>query len=396
MKKGGPRQASRCEKMQSSRATILRAEVGGDKRKAVIEIGNAVVLPSGFALGALSTGAETRALIIWLDGKGGEKRVDLGRVHGAVEAPLLLAHEKELIVALTDNDAQFTTIRLARISEWKRKPQVTWGPEFSTQKDESSIVSMASLPGAVAGGPDLIALSWADYDKSQIRSQIKLVTLSPRSMMQVGEQRVISGSGEDAIAPRLQTRPGGVWATWLTYGKISTDSPVDSSLVREPPRYLTTQKLGSTGAREGKALTLSSKNERVLVFDALSYGKDSLFVAFRETLPGHAWGTSPLRARLVGLDGSIRNFVFPNDKLGPGAPFILSSDKESPWLVSRGEEDRVLLGALDDEGAVRNFSLEPSIRGQIPLTRRGSELLTIEPVGLDLRLNLFRCLLDKD
>lgn len=385
---------SRCLPVVESKPLVLRA-VAADAGQgpSAVEVGSVVSFGSGFAVAGLNTGAATSAFVTWADGQGRQKTIQLGRVHGAVEPPVLAAAGPHLVVALIDNDAMNTRIRLARIAPANGESEVTWGPEVQARRDESSGVSLAILGEGETNLRGLLA--WDDFSRSTSRSQLRGLWFSPGSMKAEGGQFALSPASEDSVEPRLASRrDGGAWLSWIAYDQVS---PVtgprepDRPLVEEPPRRLHLASLGRGDTKFSSARTLSSSGSSVLAFDTAALGND-LLVAYRVERSGSKAGDESLELRRVTLGGAVAEGAVGSSELGPGAPLILSdSNSKSAWLLARGEEQQVLLGEFDDAVNVLSFREEPGLEGQIPTLRSGTRLFSMRPDGMDLRFSLSDC-----
>lgn len=387
---------SRCSPVSESRPFVLRADSGDSKRSAsAVEVGDVIALGDAFAVAGLRSGAATSVFVTWVDGYGKQKTIDLGKVHGAVEPPLLAATGSNLIVAVTDNDAMSTRIRLARIADPQGEGQVTWGPEVQARRDESAGVSLAVLRGKPGSEPRAL-LAWDDFSKASSRSQVRGLWFSPRSMQATGGPVALTPAEQDSVEPKIAPRPGGgAWLTWISYAEMQSPSgprELDSPLVEEPPRMLNVAVLGGGDSKFGASHVLSPLQARVLAFDAAPQG-DELLVAYRAEDPQQTLDQSSIRLSRVTPGGAVTEGGLSAAQLGPGAPLILSSSSSgASWLVARGEEQQLLLGEIDKGLNVPDFGEEPSLEGQIPLLRRENRLLLMAPDGLDLRFSQSDCL----
>ena len=272
----------RCVRPAGALPSTLRASTSSDQKPVPVDVGMGVSLSSGFAVSGLSNDAETHAFVLFTDGRGSEKQTDLGRVHGAVEPPLLARYGSDLLVAVIDNDAMNTRIRLAKISNISGSSQVTWGPEVQAARDESTSLSLIHVP---ASEPPRALLVWDDFERSRSRSRILGLWFSPDSMTAEALPQTFSGASEDVVEPRLITRSnGGAWLTWLAYGKMSSElGPrlADAPLVSEPPRWLEVRKLGPSDRKWGEGLRISPETGRVLTYDVGSIGEELSVVLSR-------------------------------------------------------------------------------------------------------------------
>lgn len=382
----------RCIKPPGALPSTLRALAEGDKNPVPVDVGMGIGVNGGFAVSGLTSGGETHAFVFFTNGRGREKKIDLGRVHGAVEPPLLANYGPHLLVAVIDNDAMNTRIRLAKISNISGTSEVTWGPESQAARDESTSVSLTHVTGSQ---PARALLVWDDFERARSRSRIQGLWFSPDSMAAEALPQTISQPDQDVVEPRLLARSsGGAWLTWLAYGKMSGDlgpRVADAPLVSEPPRWLEVRKLGSNDKKWGESLRVSSESGRVLTYDIGAQG-ERLIVASRGESAGDTFEFTPVDLRLIALDGSVQRGSLQEREIGPGAPLILSgTPADAAWLTAKGHDQELLWGSFDVAGTITDFREEAALEGAIPLARVGNEMLLVKPTGLDLELSSWLC-----
>lgn len=385
---------SRCKARPGSQPVTIRARAGGGGGPAAVDVGTAAPLPSGFVLGALRTEKETKAFASWIDGAGGEQVVDLGQVHGAVEAPSVVPVGKDALIVVPDNDAGHTRLRLAKLGFVGGKSQVTWGAEVRARRGETSYFSLASGPSGADGSKGNALLAWDDFDQGSLKSQVRGLLFSTSTMKAPAPEKALTGADEDAVWPQVLPRKGGYYLTWLSYGALdpSKIGPSESGgLVEEPPRSIKVALLDSSGKSLGEPLSLTPANAYVLAYDIALAG-DQLLVASRSTDQGRVLEGEPIVVQQVGPDGSVTTRPVEHPRLGPGAPlFLAGPSDEKPWLFARGPDQEVLFGKVGVSGEISGFEEEPSLEGMIPVARSGDDVLSLQPDGLDLRLSVYRC-----
>jgi|GEM_PF-2841253 len=379
------KRASRCRRLPSSQPITLRSEAGGGK-KAAVEVGQAVQHGEGFAIAYLRAGSKTEASVAWTDGKGKQREVSLGVIHGAVEPPLLVSFRDQLLAAVIDNDATSSNIRLARVGGLQgTSPQVVWGPEVQTQREEHQGLSLSVAPSGESA-----ALAWDSYDKSSATSGVHVLRFAPETMKELGPARRLSPTGTDAVEPRLVLQDAGGWLAWLEYGKLDPGAAKSgAALVTEAPRTLRAVRLDSSGAPMGEPQALSGKETHVLAYDVA--GNEALTVAYRDEQLARPLGKSSILLSSLGLSGSTDKGELNPAKLGPGAPELFPGSGSDVWLFSRGEDQQVIWGVLSGAAEKVKFEEDSALDGQIPLSLSQGRLLAVRPSGLDLELSVFDC-----
>lgn len=388
----------RCKPQPGTQAVTLRASESGRMSGSVgagaVEAGGAVAVDGGFVVGTLRTERETNAELLYLDGRGGSKVTLLGRVHGSVEPPQVAAVGGDAMVALVDNDAGHTRLRLAKVTKVATEGKVTWGPEVEVRRGETQSFSLNILPQNSENAPPRALLAWDDFDQASLRSSVRGLLVDVQSMKALGTPYEISPPKEDATTPQILAgaEGGGAFSVWLAYQDSTGERRPSEVLVDEPPKSLRVQRLDSEGKPQGKPLVVSRAASNVLVYDAKMATQDTLAVAYREADSGRDEGSSPVQLAVVSLDGSVRSHTASHDELGLGAPALFVSGKAGTlWLSARARESDVLLGSLGTSGEVEEFGLELELKERMPLAGHEGRLLVMEPDGLDLRFSAVFC-----
>lgn len=382
----------RCRSLEAGQPLTLRARSEKGEPGAV-EIGGATAVTRGFVVGALRAASESRAFVAWTDGSGQQSTVDLSQVHGSVEAPQVAALGADVLVAVPDNDAGHTRLRVAKVASLSSKPEVTWGPEVRAIRGETAHFSLSAGASATDGQPSHALLAWDDFEKSSLRSRVLVLPFSPANMKEQALGEVVSAVDADVVWPQVVARPGGYWLTWLSYREMGEKAKgdQDSLLVDEPPRVLQVLGLDEKGRIESEAIDITPAETHVLAYEVAARGRDQLVVASRLAKGGSP--TDAIDLKIVSRDGSVSAASVTHSDLGPGAPLVLTAagGSSSAWLFARGQDQEVLFGPLDGAGHAPGFLEEALLEGKIPLSRSGPDLLTMEPSGLDLRLSVYRC-----
>lgn len=387
--------AGRCRSPVDLKGLTLRATTASSKDGPhPVEVGDVVDALGGVAVGVLRSGSESRVGVEWLDGSGREAQIDLGVVHGGVEPPRLLGLKDVLIVALTDNDAGHSTIRLVQITRNGGDFAVTRGPRVQRRRSEALGLSLAAIPaqeGSTAATD--VALVWEATEPNTLKSVLMGLTFSVGTMEVLTPEKRISLPSDDAAEPLLRSSQSGLWLTWLSYGIPPARSPASDAagLVDEPTRTLKVQMLDGALRAVGEGLSVSRTD--VLAFDGVESG-GAFVILHRDASAVRADGRGSLLASRVNRDGSIEHGEIVTESPGLGAPLIFPGD--DPWIFSAGKDDEVFLGVV--RGALDQTQLveEGALAETIPLHRSGSRLVAMRPRGLDLEMTLFECTFPPD
>ncbi len=383
----------RCRALPGGNIVTLRAPTSKEAPGA-LEAGSAVAVDGGFVVGLLRTEKESWADVVYLDGRGASKTTKLSRVHGSVEAPQVARFGPDAIVVVPDNDAGHSRLRLAKVKSPATRSEISWGPEIQVRRGESQAFSVAVFEPEGGKEPAVGVIAWDDFDKATLRSQVRALSFDPASMKALGSERAVTPTEEDAGDPMIvggETGSSPFWALWLSYQSIDKSSPSDA-LVDEPPRVLRVQKLDALAQPDGPPLTISEEQESVLAFDAKVHQSGSLAVAYRSAEGGRNEGASPVHLRVVDVGGAVVSQTVSHEELGLGAPALFRVGTPSTmWLSARGNDSDILLGKVEKDARVLNFSVEAGLSERIPLSGSENALLVMEPDGLDLRFSSVVC-----
>ncbi|MEZ4375054.1 MAG: hypothetical protein R3B07_29855 [Polyangiaceae bacterium] len=361
-----------------------------------VELGRAEALDAGFLVTALrSVGGESHAMLASLnrDASGG-RLVELGRVHGDVDPPLIAAGKDRVFVGVADHDASAAIVRLASISKADTDPQITWGALPQIGSDESEVFDLAL-------GKERGVLAYDDYRKSDGHSSVWTLTFGLDDPSKVTPPRVVSLKGQDVEAPKLALRPGGFWLAWIAHSKLAAPSKPDEknidleSLVELGTRWLELVKLDENGVREGDPLKVSPSEGHVLVFSLMSAPDGSAWLAWRDdaTSPG-VERRAVLLAR-VDASGGKTDLKIEDERVGAGVPNLLAvspATKQAAWLGLGTASDRTSFLALGpDFKPVEDLDNDPLVGPAELLAAKNDQILLGKPRGLASELSVVRC-----
>lgn len=385
--------------------TIGETEPGGDADEHdlpfSVEIGRAVALERGFAIGAL--GARERgvaAFVALVGGDGASGRIlDLGLTHGTFEAPVVAARGADLFLVVPDSDAGGNLLRVGVARGATTATAVTWGPELSEGWDDSEAFDLGL-------GDERGVVAWDRWDAAKERGTIRVVDFDPADLSRAGVERALD-LGASAEAPRLVPRPGGFWLACSLREAPRTGSAArapaapgpddDFDVIARERRWVAAVPLDARGVPIGKPLRVTPEAQAVVVFDLATLADGSALIAVRsdDATPGAEGG--PVLLARVGLDGTVTREAIEEDGIGPGAPSLIADARASGgaghlWLAIPGIGEESALMAIGADGRPRDaLASEAALgRGEV-LARRGDDLLIAVPRGRSVEVSVQRC-----
>jgi len=359
-----------------------------------VELGPARADEDGFTLSALrSVKRQTHALIAVVapDAASG-KLIDLGVVHGDPDPPLFVARGKDLWLVTPDTDAGGGMLRVGVVRDPRGSPQVSWGPEITGVRRDSTFALEAS------GGHALLAYA------AEVSGKIGVfgVLLEPNNAKQKLTPEPLSAPGSDVDSPRLAVRNGGYWlavarALDAPKGKskpMSSDAgPAvveEESLLDIGTRRIEVTKLDAQGKAVSSALVVTAPGARPMSFELASAADGSAYIGFRgdDSTPGAAGGA--LQLVHVKPDGSFEKLELSGETNGAGTPSLLrdASAAGGLWLSAAGENGGTLFGRVRDKSALSGDSL---VRGGDLIAAREGKLLLARAKGTAAELSLLVC-----
>lgn len=407
----GPEQLSRCRKLAApgltiepdapapGRAPASLAQADEEDEDAArlpfgVDTAAAVTLPSGFAVAGIRGAGQ---VFVALLGEAGSRRVDLGVVHGDVEAPALAAAGERVLVALRSTDAAGFTLKLGQIAA--ASGGIEWGAELGKL---GKLVSSVDL--AAQGARGLVVLQSEDAKHS---SRVLLGSFATADLKQPFELAPLES--KDVELPRLTPRPGGYWLTWVRSlpepksapksrppvalaGDAGAEDPEERDLLEQGLRVVEVLKLDEQGEPQGAALRLGEPRRQLLLFDVAPSPAGGLWVAVRSDTaePGVEGGAILLSEILP--DGSVRDERLEDDEIGAGAPLLLSDPGAQPaelWLSVSSPSDATRLGRF--RGARTYLQADPLLGHSEVIAVRNGRFLTQRARGRGVELSSLEC-----
>ncbi|HKY38554.1 MAG TPA: hypothetical protein VJN18_21570 [Polyangiaceae bacterium] len=351
-----------------------------------VDLGSAVPLRSGFAVvGIRGQGQAFVALL----GEPAPRRVDLGELHGEVQPPALVARAEEAIVALRSSDAAGYTIKLGKV---RAAGGVEWGHELSKL---GKLVSSVGI--ALSGSRGVLAFQ-SEGKQGELR--VLLGSFSADDIKQPFEARPLEL--KDISEPRLSTRPGGYWLTWVrslpeakTAAKPKPDAgsedPEERELLELGLRVVEVAKLDEQGQLQGEAKRLGVPRRQELLFDIAPLESGGLLVATRSDSASPGVEGGALTLSTVQPDGSVQEERLEDDEIGAGVPALLVDPRApaTPWLSVSSPSDATRLGLV--RGARTYLQGDPLLVRADVIAVKAGHFLTQRARGRGVELATLDC-----
>ena len=310
-----------------------------------VDVGGAVPTPAGFALSGIRGAGQAFVALL---GERASHRIDLGELHGDAETPAIAPLGEGLLIALRSTDAAGFTIKLGRIASAEGSA-VEWGFELTKLGRTVTGVELSAV-----GSRGVLVYQG---EEKQGGSRLMLGTFASGALQQPFEVKPLEA--KDAEMPRLTTRAGGYWLSWVRtlpepkkaikkpLGAEAEPDPEERELLDVGLRVVEVAKLDEQGKQLGAALRVGEPRRQVLLYDVAPLASGGLLVAARSdsAVPGAEGGALLLSE--VGADGSVHEERLDDDEIGAGAPTLLvDSDPKlpGPWLSMSAPSDATRLG----------------------------------------------------
>jgi hypothetical protein len=360
-----------------------------------IEVGRGTTWTGGFAVGALRNGdGGTVATVVTLGPEGRDGRsVKLARARGDVDPPVVAGFGDSIVAVMAEPNASGHVLKVAKVKDGA----VTWGPELSEGRDESSACDLAI-------GKDRAVLVWDDPAADGKRSNVVMSTFDPTSLGSVIAARPISSAKVDADAPRVVARPGGFWATWAAHAeekpaqKGSNDHGAkkhraeseDDEIERGEAiasSWLEAVPLDESGAPLGAPRAITPKNGHVLTYDLETRADGALVIAWRDddTPSGSSGGS--VSTALVELGRVSEPHLAVDEGVGTGVADLLRG-----WIAISSLSGPKRMAPLTQGGELAGPLVEEPVVGLGELVAVGPKaMLLATPRGKSMRLSLLHC-----
>ncbi len=357
------------------------------------ELGGAVGLGGGFAVGVLQSqkrGQRVSVALLGADGSG--RLLEIGIVHGDVEPPALTALGDRAVLLYGDSDAAGATLKSAVVVA--KADKALPGPELvEVERDAGAALT------AVGKDEILVAFSRAPKGKPQLMT----ARFRPGPGSAFSEPEVVAAQA--AESPRLTPRPGGAWLGWIEQHPVSKPKKnlASDAGEEEPgglelgPRSLRMVPLDGAGKPLGAPLVLSGEGSHVMAFELAPWADGGAIVAWRDdkAAPGVEGGA--LQLAHVKPDGSREAGELDDAEIGAGVPSLIADPAprapgQLVWLAAGGGNEATRFGLLTGSGTALTPLAADKLLGTAELIAvQGGRLLAARPRRTARDLFLLEC-----
>lgn len=352
-----------------------------------VEFARAAEDGSSFLLGLLQHDKDSRAGVAVLDAPGSARYLDLGRVEATAEPPRVAARAGHWLALVVDPTPTGSVLRLFGIVRQGGRDEVVLGPELRNGRRDPGHADLAVLPSGRA------LLVW-DREGPKGLPEVVGVEVDGRSLKSRSAPFVLSSPGEPASEPRLLATDTGYWLLWLAETPRAEGAEVDSEagLLAEPPAVLFVSELDAAGRRLGPAVALNRDEPAPVVLDARVLPSGRLLVAHRLARADRPTDDQPIHLSTLGPGGAVTLREISSEELrGPGAPSVLGRAlQDTSWLALEDSGGEAVLALLLADGTARVVSVA-GLGGRVALAGDPSRLLTAEPRGIGVELEILTC-----
>ncbi|HEY1697557.1 MAG TPA: hypothetical protein VGG39_35590 [Polyangiaceae bacterium] len=343
-----------------------------------LELGDAVAVPDGYAVGLIHRTPAGRVGAVAFVGRAATtvQVVDLAPTLGDAPPPRLAVRGADLLAAeyVLPRKSDARTLAIQTVSAAGQTKAVG---ALVQQRDDSFAFDLA---------PSLVV--WDEAAPGAVPRGV--VRLAEVATDHVGGARDVSPAGVDAELPGVfpvQGTPRSfvVWiARAVEEAKVTDAAPADEVTGEARAQsWLEATVVDASGAPTGPVRRLTSQSGHVTAYDGVVLSgepRPTLLIAARdggEPVDGSGGTLLRVRVREDGVDAALG---FPGDGLGRGIPSLVSSPR--PWLSWVGPHEEARLLALDAEGAPAGPpSAEPLLDDALPLATWDDEHLLVGAPG---------------
>lgn len=325
---------------------------------------------------------------------------DLGRVFGDAEPPRIAAQGRQLIVVMPDSDASGRTLKVGRISTSDARGRVEWFDSVAEGVDDSPVFTMAT-------NQDTIVLAWDDLDKATRRGVVRFrAAQSAKAESSQGTNAQTTAVELDAEAPRLIARTGGFWLGYLVNERVVRKPPADEKSEERPvvelgQRGIQLQALDSSGRVSGRPIAITAPGAHVVTFEMDATAAGGAVVAYRDANSAPGIEEDVVEIAELRPDGSVSRLRMEDDRVGLGAPLLLTSSvakpDESVWIMVAGKsaEMQITSYRLGESRLAAPVS-DPLLAGAEPLLRDGANLFVARTKGRSVEFERIDCHFERE
>lgn len=361
----------------------------------------ALELPFSVELGAAQTGArafavpaiENRkganfAVLATMDAISGQGSVlELGRVYGDVEPPVVAPFGEHLLLAVPEGTGLDLSLRLVLVKPPYAVGDVRRGVELTGVRRDDPAYSLAVRE-------KVGVLAYNTLVSGQGR--IAVTRIDPFEVSLRGAPALLPGSS-DVSGPRLVVRTSGFYLAYLA--RPAAPLTPGASPESEDPgpdtgaSALEIMMLDEQGAPSRKPLRVSPPGAKVLAFELAPFAGDSALLVYRDAR-GLGLEQEGAQAILVRPDGTFERRRWEVGE-SSGVPSLLmdpaSASRRRGFVALAGEGDTKLAPIGADPLALGTLAADPGLAHAEPLAVRGNRFLSGTVHGTERRLAILDC-----
>jgi hypothetical protein len=296
---------------------------------------------------------------------------------------------ERLIVALPFASAKSRGFRLGEFAAGELK----WGRDVADPgaPDDSTAFDLKVAEGNVG-------LVWDTWDSKLRRGKITGVFFAadaPSHELGVREFAATS----DAESPRLLSRPGGFWLTWIARSVAQAPAQRDpDSPEVGPESYVVALPLSNTGSPAGNERAVTPLQGFAQSYDLATSVDGGFFLTWRDEpgVTGVEGGAIYLAEVTEHSVGTPVRVVTPGEIAGTAPSLVFDSNPSAGaprgWLSIESDAGATWLGALGPSGVVLSvLHGDEHLGAGTVLGVSAGELLVAEPRRQDLEVRRLRC-----
>jgi hypothetical protein len=309
-----------------------------------LEIGDAVVTPSGLAVGVVHRTAAGRvAAVALLPSDARSVRVrDLGPTLGDAPPPRVAVRGSS-VLAVAYGLSKRSGVRAIDVYTVSASGDVAQTGSIDETPDDSLVVDVS---------PDRVVWDEATHDVARATPRGVIRTAEISADGRPAAPHDASTDASDADTPRIVASPGGTFVFW-----IARRPEAATALDGSAPGEVTGEARGFAWVEavrgSGPVRRLTSANGHVSAYDvallagsgAGDAGARSVVLVARDDGESAESASGSLLKVRVGDDTQDPPVAFPIDDLGRGAPDVVEGD--APWLSWTGAREEARLLPLD-------------------------------------------------
>ncbi|MEO8801466.1 MAG: hypothetical protein ABI551_26490 [Polyangiaceae bacterium] len=341
----------------------------------IVDVGDAIVTPSGFAVGLLRKDNVLSVALV---------SADLATVTFADVGPTI-SEAPPLLPFLWDGKVYVAWIQSGVLSIGRvdgTKVAVIAETVIALPAKDSLLSEAPDLDVAVAGDRGVVV--WDEETPKGSQIHVLSFDKSGFAKNDSGLPLPISPPGADDEDPRLAPRAGGYWAVWV--GRNVEDDSTDASEgPGESPstRWLEAAPIDARGVRVGEPLRMTPTDGHIAGFDLLAHDGVTDIVARDGAESMTEEGTSLLHVTLA--DKPSASSILAAGGIGRAVPVVVATAGGGLVVVPDLADATKILPILPS-GALP--SLEPTLKGARALvaktTENGADLLAVRLSGATL------------